>query len=194
MNLIHVGYASTNYYVLASPRARLLVDVGFPGTLPQLQAALKRKTLALADLTAVVATHYHPDHAGLIQELKAAGLQHLLLEPQVAAVALLQQQVKPDNGYVPITTHDAVRLPLADTRPWLARLGLAGQFVATPGHSADSVSLVLDTGEAFIGDLTLPEMAAPDALATVQASWALLHRLGVCTLYPGHGPARPMPQ
>jgi len=194
VNLINVGYDSTNYYVLAAPRARLLVDVGFPGTLPKLQAALKRKSLALADLTAVVATHYHPDHAGLIQELKAAGLQHLLLEPQVAAVPLLQQHVKADSGYVPITTHDAVCLPLAETRPWLAHLGLAGQIVATPGHSADSVSLVLDTGEAFIGDLTLPEMAAPEAAATVQASWALLHRLGVCSLYPGHGPSRSMPQ
>ena len=195
MNIINVGYDSTNYYVLEGGQGvKLLVDVGFPGTLPKLHAALKRKSLALADLTAVVATHYHPDHAGLLGELQALGLQPLLLEPQVAAVPLLQQQVKPNTGYVALDPRAAVVLPLAATRAWLARLGLPGQFIVTPGHSADSVSLVLDDGQAFTGDLTLPEMAAPEAAATVQASWAHLHRLGVCVLYPGHGPSRAMPQ
>jgi endoribonuclease LACTB2 len=195
MNLVNVGYDSTNYYVLEGGQgARLLVDVGFPGTLPKLQAALKRKSLALADLTAVVATHYHPDHAGLIQELKPLGLQHLVLEPQLAAIPALQQHLKPDSGYVPITTSDATILPLSQTRAWLARLGLVGEIIATPGHSADSVSLVLDDGQAFTGDLTLPMLAQEDNAAVIQASWAQLHRLGVCILHPGHGPVRPMPQ
>ena len=41
MNLINVGYDSTNYYVLEGHSgARLLVDVGFSSTLPKLQGAL----------------------------------------------------------------------------------------------------------------------------------------------------------
>ena len=36
MNIVNVGYASTNYYVLGASTNRLLVDVGWPGTLPRL--------------------------------------------------------------------------------------------------------------------------------------------------------------
>jgi glyoxylase-like metal-dependent hydrolase (beta-lactamase superfamily II) len=35
----------------------------------------------------------------------------------------------------------------------LASLGVAGKVVRTPGHTADSLCLFLDSGEAFIGDL-----------------------------------------
>jgi glyoxylase-like metal-dependent hydrolase (beta-lactamase superfamily II) len=195
MPLVNVGYDSTNYYVLPGQGARLLLDVGFPGTLPKLTAALQRFRLSLRDLTAVVATHYHPDHAGLIQELKSAGLQHLVLAPQLPGILALAHYVKPNSGYVPITTHDAAIIPLDHSRAWLARLGLAGQFVATPGHSADSVSLVLDSGEAFTGDLTLPALAPDEAAAAIlNASWAALRAAGARTLYPGHGPTgRPLP-
>ena len=195
MNLVHVGYDSTNYYVLAGAAGRLLVDVGFPGTLPKLLAALQRKGLALADLTAVVATHYHPDHAGLLGELKQKGLPPLVLEPQVSAIPLLAGYVKPGSGYVPLDPAANAALPLAQSRAWLARLGLAGEFLHTPGHSADSVSLVLDDGAAFTGDLTLPGFAKDEAAAAeVEASWASLKAHGARLLYPGHGPtARPLP-
>ena len=33
MNIVDVGYDSTNYYVLGASSNRLLVDVGWPGTL-----------------------------------------------------------------------------------------------------------------------------------------------------------------
>ena len=35
MNIVNVGYDSTNYYVLSDSRPKLLIDVGWPGTLPK---------------------------------------------------------------------------------------------------------------------------------------------------------------
>ena len=58
-----------------SGRTRLLIDLGWPGTLAQLTASLKHKGLGLSDLTQGLATHYHPDHAGLAEELKRSGMQ-----------------------------------------------------------------------------------------------------------------------
>ena len=69
--IINVGYASTNYYVLGSSTTRLLIDVGWPGTLPRLRANLRRTGIPLQDIGYLLVTHYHPDHAGLAQELKA---------------------------------------------------------------------------------------------------------------------------
>ena len=46
----------------------------------------------------------------------------------------------------------------------LADYGIAGKVIYTPGHSSGSVSVLLDTGEAFVGDLamnTLPMKFSP---------------------------------
>ena len=42
VNIVNVGYDSTNYYVIAAERGQLLVDVGWPGTLPKLRHTLTR--------------------------------------------------------------------------------------------------------------------------------------------------------
>lgn len=70
MNIVNVGYLSCNYYLVEQDRKRLLIDVGWPGTLPKLAASLRGKGMVLGDLNFLCITHYHPDHAGLVQELK----------------------------------------------------------------------------------------------------------------------------
>jgi endoribonuclease LACTB2 len=186
LNIVNVGYDATNYYVIASERAQLLVDVGFPGTLPKLRHTLKRAGLALAAIGYLLVTHYHVDHAGLAEELTAEGVRLLVLEPQLAAVPLLKHQMKPAYGYREIRLDDAITLSLADSRTFLRRLGIDGEIMATPGHSDDSLSLVLDAGMALVGDL--PPPLADETNQALQASWATLRARGVRTIYPGHGP------
>ena len=192
MNIVNVGYDSTNYYVVEQNRRRLLIDVGWPGSLPKLSASLRRKGIALADLNYLCVTHYHPDHAGLVQELKNQGVKHLILEEQLSAVSLLKTWMKPDSGYVDIQLDDSVHLTTAASRAWLAGIGLAGEVVSTPGHSDDSISLVFDEGVAFTGDLLLPALANPEVAGAVEQSWSKLRQLNVRMIYPGHGPARPL--
>jgi ribonuclease/clavin/mitogillin len=189
MNIVNVGYDSTNYYIVEQATQRLLVDVGFPGTLPKLLAMLKRKGIALQQINYLFATHYHPDHAGLVQELKHKGVQHIVLEEQCAAVPTLRTYVKPDSGYQEIRLHDSICFPASQSRAWLASIGLSGEMVPTPGHSDDSVTLVLAEGLAFTGDLPRPGMVAEPAAQILEQSWQKLRRLKVSKLYPGHGPA-----
>lgn len=192
--IVNVGYRSTNYFVVANGRTRLLIDLGWPGTLAQLTASLKQKGLALSDITHGLATHYHPDHAGLAEELKRAGMQLWILDVQVAAVPLMRGYVKATDGYTDIKIEDSRVVSLAESRASLKTIGLAGEIIATPGHSDDSVTLVLDTGEAFTGDLGLAELATDETREIVAASWEAIRRRGATTIYPGHGPIRPVPQ
>lgn len=192
MHVVNVGYDSTNYYVLGHGNRRLLVDVGFPGTLPRLLANLRRKDIALKDIRFLLATHYHPDHAGLAQELKNEGVRLVVLDVQVAAIALLKTFCKPSLGYVEISLIDNVRISAAESRKFFEAMGVSGEVVETPGHSNDSVSLVLDEGAAFTGDLQLPTSVVDAAAETVRASWAKLRAMNVSMIYPGHGPPRPI--
>jgi endoribonuclease LACTB2 len=192
MNIVNVGYDSSNYYVVEQNRKRILVDTGWPGTLPKLLASLRRKSLELKDLNYLFVTHFHPDHAGLVQELKDKGLKHILFEQQLAGIPLLKTYIKPDAGYVEIKVQDSIQLAISESRVWLKRNGFEGEFVCTPGHSDDSVSLVVDDGSAFTGDLMPATMVDEEKVLTVAQSWDRLRRLHVRMLYPGHGPVRPL--
>ena len=193
MTIVNVGYRSTNYWVVSAGSSRLLVDLGYPGTMGTMRASLARMGVPLGELRYAMATHYHMDHAGLAQELKAAGVPLLVIDLQVAAIPLLQRHMKPADRFVDITLHDNFTIALADSRRVLATKGIAGEIVHTPGHSDDSVSLLLDTGEAFTGDLTPPAVVTDDSAAVVLASWRRLRDRGARIVHPGHGRIHAMP-
>jgi glyoxylase-like metal-dependent hydrolase (beta-lactamase superfamily II) len=192
ITIVNVGYRSTNYWVISAGTSRLLVDLGWPGTMGTMRATLRRMDVPLDEIRYGLATHYHIDHAGLAQELKLAGVPLLVLELQASAIPQMKRWTKPQDHYVEITTHDNVTISFAESCPLLREMGIRGQIVHTPGHSEDSVSLVLDDGSAFTGDLTPLGLATEVSAERVAASWRRLRNLGVRTVYPGHGSVRPL--
>lgn len=190
MNIVNVGYDSTNYYVIVQGDRRLLVDVGWPKTLPKLSASLKRKGIQLEEIGYLLVTHYHPDHAGLAQEVMDQGVRLILIEQQVEAIPVLKTYIKPGAGFVDIQIQAAIRLTAQASRSYLKSIGIAGEVISTPGHSEDSVTLVLDTGAAFTGDLESPKWARGEVMEVVIRSWQAILALNAKTAYPGHGPVR----
>ncbi len=69
VNIVNAGFRSTNFWVISAGRSRLLVDLGWPGSMGKFKSVLKRKDVPLDEIRYGVATHYHIDHAGLGQEL-----------------------------------------------------------------------------------------------------------------------------
>lgn len=188
--ITNVGYRSTNYWVVSAGASRLLVDLGWPGLVGTLLANLKRMGVPLKEIRYGLATHYHIDHAGAAQDLKMAGVPLLVLETQVAAIPLMKRWTKPQDHYTDITLDGNVTITFAESRSVLERIGIAGEILATPGHSDDSVSLLLDDGSVFTGDLT--PLIGDDEAGPVLASWRLLREKGATLVYPAHGPVRPM--
>jgi glyoxylase-like metal-dependent hydrolase (beta-lactamase superfamily II) len=192
VTIINVGYRSTNYWVVSARPSRLLIDLGYPGTLGTMRASLRRMDVPLTEIHYGLATHYHIDHAGLAQELKQAGIPLLVLDTQVSAIPLMKHWTKPQDQYVDITLHDNVTISFAESRSLLERIGITGEILPTPGHSDDSVSLLLDDGSAFTGDLPPLPLAGKDDADAVAASWRMLRAHGAMRVYPGHGGVRPM--
>lgn len=190
--IVNVGYRSTNFWVVAAGRTRLLVDLGWMGMLGAMRAELQRKGIALTEITHGFATHYHLDHAGLAQELKASGMVLIITPEQLAGAAVMKQHAKPQDHYVDVVTDDAKTrvVPLESSRAFLDRIGIAGELIHTPGHSDDSVSLLLDDGSVFTGDLTHPSLVTEENADIVARSWQTLRDRSATTVYPGHGPIR----
>ena len=192
LTIVNAGYRSTNYWVVGAGASRLLFDLGWPGTMGLMQASLKRMDVPIEEIRYGLASHYHIDHAGLAQELKLAGVPLLVVDMQVAAIPIMKTWTKPRDHYVDITMHGNVVVSCAESRALLEGIGISGETVHTPGHSEHCVSLLLDDGSVFTGDLTHPEYTWEEGAAAARASWRLLWDLGARRVYPAHGPVGPM--
>ncbi len=188
-NILNVGYNSTNYYLIGQNTTPLLIDVGWPGTLPKLLNIFKRTRVLLQDVKYLLVTHYHPDHAGLAQEVKSKGIQLVVVENQLPFIPKLRTYMKPSNPFIDIALNDNLYLRFKDSRAFLLHLGIMGEIIHTPGHSDDSISLILDEGIAFTGDLPGSTWVV-GPMHQVELSWQRIRALNVKTIYPGHGPVR----
>lgn len=190
VTIVNVGYRSTNYWVISAGTARLLVDIGWPGTLGIMKTNLRRMGISLGEIRYALATHYHIDHAGLAEELKKEGVALLVPDVQVSAIPLMKTWTKPDDHYVDITENGNVVISFGQSRQILSEIGIAGEILHTPGHTDHCVSLLLDDGSVFTGDLP-PETYAYDNPVAL-ASWKMLRERGATRIYPAHGPIRAM--
>ncbi len=155
-----------------------------------MKATLKRMGVPLHELRYALATHYHIDHAGLAEELKREGVPLLALEVQVAAIPIMKTWTKLWDNYVEITMDGNTMISFEQSRQLLGQIGIPGEILHTPGHSDHCVSLLLDDGSVFTGDLP-PEAYSGDNPAVLE-SWRLLRERGATRVYPAHGPIRPI--
>ena len=155
-----------NLYVVDGRDGKLLFDAGWPRSLPDLKAGLEAAGLRLSAIRFVMTSHAHPDHGGLMQKLKRhCGVRRIVHEVQRVSLAELNRffERKPDRNYEPIEIDDKdLVVGRADLQA-LRAIGIEGEILETPGHSDDSVSLLLDGGDAFTGDLTRPDLATTRA-------------------------------
>lgn len=205
----------TNTY-LVREHGVILVDPGDPRS----GHRVLRKLAGVLDdprsIRLMVGTHGHFDHVGAAAELRRA---------TDAALAVHRGDVgwvrsgtfQWPAGVTPWGTFvrrflGPLMIPFMRFRPTevdvelgdegldLAPYGVTGRVVHTPGHSPGSVSVLLASGEALVGDLAMngPPMCLKPSYGVfahqpelVSASWRRLLDLGARTVYPAHG--RPFP-
>jgi endoribonuclease LACTB2 len=186
LKVFNVGYRSVNCYLLVTDKSKLLIDVGWPGGMAELKSSMAQQGYTVKEVTHVLVTHYHMDHGAIAQEMKDKGAKLIVMENQKIHLNDQKRFIKPPAVYHEIKADDNLELASKDSRAFLKTLGLDGEIIPTPGHGPDHVTLVLDSGIAFTGDLP-PENASPPDTDAFR-DWQHLHALGVKRLYPAHGP------
>ena len=92
INLVNrLKYGNTNTFLIRGTSGSLLIDTDYAGTLPLFYKELKKSAIKLSDITYVLATHYHPDHMGIVSELMQLGVRLVLLDTQVEYVIFLMR-------------------------------------------------------------------------------------------------------
>ncbi len=153
--MIRLKYGNTNTFYIPGKSGGLLIDTDYAGTLQAFFRALKTNHLELDDISYVLPTHCHPDHVGLIGELQRLGVKLLLIDKQLASVHFPDEIFGRDKHlrYVPIDEKQANIISCEESRQFLRSICIEGEIISIPSHSEDSVSVILDCGDCFVGDL-----------------------------------------
>lgn len=216
-NLEFTAVGPTNVCLLPAADGYLLVDTSYENRLAALEKSLKKLGAGFSDIRYIVLTHHHNDHVGNLVQLRknhnfkiiahnktAEGLergelnQPLLPLNRLGAFLLFMLRLTGGRNLtfpsMKVTPDDIVfddnGLDLREAA------GLNATIVHTPGHSDDSVSIVLEDNTAIVGDLCMNLMPIPgsryfplliDSLDKVYASWKKLLEMGVERVIPAHG-------
>lgn len=186
---IKLKYGNTNTFFIRGMNGNLLLDTDYAGTLPAFYRAIKKHNIKISDITYVLATHYHPDHIGLVSDLMNQGVKLLVIDTQYSHIHFADAILGRDHSlaYEPIHEDNAIIISTAESRAFLANIGIDGEIVATTSHSADSISLILDSGECFVGDLEPIEyLAAYEQNEKLKYDWELVMRYAPKTIYYAH--------
>ena len=181
-------YSNTNTYMIEGEKGAILFDTGWAGTFPLFCAELGRLGKKLNDIEYLVISHFHPDHYGIAQEIADKGPVILVCDVQKEYIHASDAIFEKDKRmqFYPIRDDKVKLISLSESRRILAGLGIDGELLHTPGHSDDSVSLWLDEGSLFVGDLNpLYELELHKG-TEIGKSWEKLLALGPKTVYYGH--------
>ncbi|MBQ8379438.1 MAG: MBL fold metallo-hydrolase [Clostridia bacterium] len=179
-------YGNTNCYYIKGEKGSILVDTDWAGTL---QAFYKKvKELNITNIDYLLITHYHPDHMGIVQDIiDSMNVKLLVIDVQKDYIHCSDKIFEKNKNinFNPICTEPLI-ISCNDSRNFLNNLGINGEIIYTPGHSDDSISLILDEGIALVGDLYDLNSAITFNDEKINNSWNKILSYNISKIYYGH--------
>jgi glyoxylase-like metal-dependent hydrolase (beta-lactamase superfamily II) len=208
VEIFPIGLGFDTCYVLRAGGV-IAVDAGAPKKGKSFLRGLERASIRPEDVQLIVLTHGHWDHVGSARDLQAITGAKLAMHER--EVPWLEQCLTPlppgvtialNKVFMPLIKFPPAKVDLVLTNEGLSLsdYGIPGRVLHTPGHSPGSISILLDSGDVFVGDLAMNKFPlrlspglpifAEDQDAVVR-SWRILLEQGATTVYPAHG--KPFP-
>lgn len=180
-----IKYGNTNTYFVDG----LLIDTDYAGTLAAFYKEIKRNNISVKDIKYVLATHYHPDHMGIIGELTELKVNLLILEHQLEYVHFSDKIFgrEPRLNFKPIDESKAVVISCEKSRNFLRDIGIQGELIPTKSHSSDGIAVILDDGNCFVGDLEpFDYIGAYENNTALQEDWEHILSYDPAVIHYGH--------
>lgn len=198
-----------NCYLLRGDRT-ILIDGGAMGGFASFQRQLQALNIDPKEIELILLTHGHWDHITCLADIQKMTGAKIAVHGRDQFMVESGEPPFPDGvtswGRVmswaakgilhPHLPKLRVDMVVPDAGMSLKPFGIPGEVVYTPGHSMGHVSILLETGDAFVGDMAmndwylrltpgLPILA--DDIHMVVESWKKILPLGIKRVYPAHG-------
>ena len=166
----------------------LLLDTGWAGTFQAFCRELGERKLSLQMIDMILITHFHPDHMGIAQEIADKGPVILIPELQLNYVHFSDKIFEKEGNreFISVKEESARIITLDESRAVLKEIGIEGEILSTPGHSDDSITLALDDGTLFVGDLNPLYELEMHKGTEIGKSWELLLKRNPKRVFYGH--------
>ena len=189
--VIELKYSGTNTYLIRGTNGSILFDAGWAGSFPKFVRALGEAGATVQEIRYLFISHFHPDHMGIAQEIAGCGVRIVAADVQRTHIHDADRVfAKEENRlYMPIVDEDVRVISCGESRPLLEECGIAGEVAHTPGHSEDSISLCLDEGVLFVGDLNPLYELELHRGTQIGESWDKLLARNPVKVYYGHAKA-----
>ncbi|MFO8010088.1 MAG: MBL fold metallo-hydrolase [Dehalococcoidia bacterium] len=198
------GFANT--YIVEELGKAVLIDTGLPGGETDIISKCQEMEI-MPNL--IIITHGHFDHMGSASSLKSSTSAEIAIHSEDAdctrtGISRMDKPVGIIARLMPLFMRSTKTAPVEpdlviENEMSLGEYGISGGILLTPGHTRGSVSVILDTGEAFVGDLimggffgkirphhpNLPPFEVDRSLLKESVKHLLDHNPNV--IYPGHG-------
>lgn len=188
MKVHELKYSNTNTYLIEGSKGRLLFDTGWAGTFAAFCRAMGSLNIAVQSIDYLLISHFHPDHCGIAQQIADLGATIVVMDVQKdyvhSADGIFAKERNRD--FKPVDDTKIRYISVSDSRAFLKEPGIDGEILHTPGHSDDSISLWLDTGSLFVGDLNPLYELEMHKGTLIEESWNKLLALKPATIYYGH--------
>jgi glyoxylase-like metal-dependent hydrolase (beta-lactamase superfamily II) len=203
-----LGNAYVNCYLIEDGDDLTLVDGGLPGFRPQLNAYLQSLGRTIGDIAAVILTHAHSDHVGIVEGVRVDAPAPVHVHAADAEMARTGKIHKRDGSLLPYLRHPALyKLFIVAGRNGAARtpnveqvttfdgapeLDVPGRprVIPTPGHSPGHVAFhlpehgVLIAGDALCTYNPLTGAEGPQLMPRAFAADALQMQASLAALEP----------
>lgn len=188
MEIIKIKLSLTNCYLLPVNGKYVLIDTGYDYEWELLKNKLSNNSIDIRQISHVIITHHHDDHAGLLNnlvsenkdvkivmsakspELLSKGMNDLtdggyvvnrriniLLKFKMFYLSIILGKKLDKNSnftFPPYNKRNEDILINGETKLKDIGIDINGKIILTPGHTMDSISIILENGITFTGDAT----------------------------------------
>ena len=219
--ILSIKLGLTGCFLLKCSGGYLLIDTYYSKYYTLFEKKLASLGIAASQIKYLLLTHHHDDHAGCAAELvRRTGCK--VIAHRNAVLPLKQGKneeagFKPANRQVqivlafywtfhklfhgvpnfpPLTLTERDIVIEGDNDAVLKGIGIDGVILHTPGHTRDSISVLLSDGSAFVGDAATNFLRwtgvghGPIYIEDINTAYRSLRKLlenGARVIYPAHG-------
>ena len=216
MDIKNAGDRIMNTWLYPIEDGWVMVDTGYENSYPKVLKQLNKLLIKPEKVCYLFLTHAHDDHAGFLEEWMTKHPQTQVIAHEGAIEGLRRGQNSFDGGCSTLfaflfcqlmaligngehryprlsKTHLKKIVTLNEVNLSQIEHALQGKIFFTPGHTADSISLLAD-GNLFCGDAAMNGIPSSHKITiwvedkvSFEKSWDTMLVSGAKKIYPAHG-------
>ena len=217
MEIWNVGNRIVNTYIYQIEDGYIMIDTGYDNGLNKVLKKMEKNNLKPENIRYIFLTHAHDDHAGFINEIMNK-FPKIKLICNSKSIEVLKKGQNPFEGgcssklalffcniikifgrgkhLFPIISEENLKRTISINEANKNEIEkiLKGNVYDTPGHTKDSISLMLNDGKFFCGGASMNGLPSINKITIwienkkeYVESWKKIISIRPLKIYPGHG-------